>query len=1166
MRSNALVAFCLLSSPVAAQDSAHPRSLPPRAEEIVTIGISPSDSLIQLQRQFILAGSDSLLIGPDLLLQRGRDYSLNYRQGLLRFDSAFVSRVASGAMGSRTVRVSYTYLPFRFPDSFAVRSVILIQDTLRRDTLRVLRPTSTFSVEDIFGTNLQKSGSLVRGFTVGTTRDLTPTSGLRMQLSGKIASDVEITAALSDENTPIQPEGTTQTLQEFDKVFVDIRSPVVAATLGDFYLDVGGSEFGRISRKLTGARGIVDVKTEPVTGSVLAAGAVTRGKFATNQFPGRDAVQGPYRLSGTNGERPIIVIAGTERVYVNGELQVRGEVNDYTIDYSTAEVTFSPRRLITSASRIVVDFEYTDRRFTRSLFAGKVESAFWSDRARLSVSYFREGDDPDKTIDFDLSDSARAILNAAGADRNKATVSGVTEVDSSGLYVRIDTVLTTGPAQFYRYAPGDPAARYTIVFSYVGTAQGEYVRQQAGVFVWKGPAGGDYLPIVFLPIPQLQQVFDLTLEARPLPTLRLAGEYAASGFDGNRLSSLPESKQNGQAFNLAGTFAPRAIRLGDLQLGDFDLSVKHRFTQESFVPIDRINDIEFGRKWGVDTSRSGDENLSEARLRYNPDTSITLTGGYGAYSKGSLISSDRFDGRVTIHGSGFPSLDYSMEQIGSRDDGIGDRSSWRRQLGDASYGFWTLVPFARYEAEERVIENIVDGSVRPGSLRFDDVSGGIRTRDLGRLFLSAGYGWRDDRSFLDGSIRPQAKSFTQNYTVRLGEWNNLGTSLEVVLRDKKYSQEFRSAGYDDIQTVLVRSQTRYTPLQRGVETDLYYEVSTQQTSRLQRVFVPVSPGTGNYRYLGDLNGNGRPDENEFEQVRFDGDYLLQTFPSDQLFPVIELNTSVRLRVTPARFLGSEHGLIASLFTPLSTDTYFRVQERSTVSDLKKIYLFHTSAFQQDSTTINGYTNFLQDVNLFEANRLFSVRLRYSERRGMSNFVTGVERAYAREQSIRLRVVPVREIANQLDYSEKLDRLVGEYSSSRFRNISASLLSYDISYRPEQKFELGLNFDVGSSTDEYPAEPLTAAINTESVRMVYAFEGSGQARVQMSREEVKLNRSGEAIPYELTGGKLPGITWLWQAALDFQFVGFLQAGATYDGRIEGGSPPIHTLSAQVRAYF
>ena len=204
-------------------------------------------------------------------------------------------------------------------------------------------------------------------------------SGFRLQFSGKLSSDVEILAALTDENTPIQPEGNTQTIQELDNVYVQIKSANYEATLGDFYLDMADGEFGKLSRKLEGAKGTANFSSNELTGSVTVTGATSRGKFNTNQFAGIEGVQGPYQLYGKNNENNIVVIAGTEKVYIDGERWYRGEANDYAIDYTSSQITFSSKRLITGISRIVVDFQYSDQAYTRNFFSVEADAKTFSE-------------------------------------------------------------------------------------------------------------------------------------------------------------------------------------------------------------------------------------------------------------------------------------------------------------------------------------------------------------------------------------------------------------------------------------------------------------------------------------------------------------------------------------------------------------------------------------------------------------------------------------------------------------------------------------------------------------------------------------------------------------------------------------------------------------------
>ena len=1135
--------------------------------DTVTASLGRTDSVLVLGNEFVLEESETVLLDRATRLTRGLDYEIDYRRGTIRFARMMLQNLPLlPDTLAHTVTVTYDYLPFRLQQEYARRELTIRPDTSSRDTLAVARPVSSLRVDDLFGPNLQKSGSIFRGFTVGSNRDLSVNSGLRLQLAGKISPEIDVAAALTDESTPIQPEGTTQSLQEFDKVFVEIKSPNLGAILGDFNLVLTEGEFASLSRKLQGAQGTGMLRTGSTGLSALVAGAVNRGKFNTNQFNGLEGVQGPYRLTGRSGETFITVIAGTERVYVDGQLQVRGETNDYVIDYSIGELTFATQRLITSASRITVDFEYTDRSYSRTFLSGQGVSTLLDETARLSVTYIREADDPESPLDFVLDDSARAALEQAGGDPTRAVLSGVTRVDSNGLYKIVDTLLAGGePRQFYRYAPGDTASRYVVTFSFIGTGRGEYARQSVGVFLWRGPGGGDYLPVRLVPLPQSNQILDAALTVFPLDGIRVEGEYARSSFDANRVSALDDTLSGGNAFSFGAVLSPKKIRIGGLRLERIDLLLRERYVDRNFVSIDRTREIEFNRKWGLDTLLQEEEEIREASLTIVPVEAFRIGGSYGSIRRGERVNSTRLDGRLSLQGQGLPTVNYYIEKIRSENLSLNNDAAWLRQKALAEYTLGWLTPTVRYEAENREILSLADGLLLPGSFRFSDVSAGIKASGLGTFSAFAMLGVRVENVYSAGTVIRESRALTQNYGARLSSWNDLSSSLDLTLRNRDYTETFEQQGRADVTTVLVRSQTRYTPLRRGIETDLLYQVSTEQSSRLQRIFVRVAPGSGQYRYLGDLNNNGIADEEEFAPVRFDGDYVAVTVPTDELLPIIDLNASVRLRLTPSRFLDAQ-GWAGGVLRALSTETYARVDEKSTEKELKKIYLLQFGSFQQDSTTLGGSTIFTQDIHLFEGKPDFSLRFRFNERQGMNTLSGGVERFYGRERSIRLRWQFLRELAAELDLENRTDRVTSAQASSRLRDIVGNDIRLDLSYRPEQNVQFGLALLLSNATDSSPAVPLEADINTQTVRWVLSFEGAGQLRLEGSREEVLLLGPSQVYAFELTRGRVPGKTWLWRAAFDYRITSFIQATAGYDGRAEGGRAPVHSARAELRAFF
>ncbi len=1037
---------------------------------------------------------------------------------------------------------------------------------LFKDTVFVSRSqTEALTSESIFGQGIEKSGTIVRGFSVGTTKDFTLNSGLRLQLSGKLSDEIEIVAALTDENSPIQPEGNTEKLEELDKVFIQIKHPNAVGTFGDYQLTRRTGEFGVIDRKLQGLLGEFNYAGQSAYFSV----ASSKGKFNTNKFTGQDGVQGPYRLGGVNNERDIIIIAGTERVYLDGIEMKRGEGNDYVIEYANAEVTFRPNRLITSASRIDVEFEYTDRKYSRNLFGGGVESNFFDNKFAIKVQYLREGDDQNAPIDISLTDSDKNILAAAGNDRTKAARSGVSlaQPDSLGqifgTYYAVDTTINGGEYTYYVYAPGTTEAKYNVQYTYVGDGLGDYFRESVGNFKFSGKNMGSYLPIIYLPLPELKQIGNVQLNIQPFEDVTLSLEYAGSLWDRNRFSSLDDNDNYGYATNILFQLKPKQITIGNINLGKAGISYKDRFINSRFTTPDRFNNVEFNRDYNLSsTVKQEDESLRELTLNLQPVEKVFINSSVGFLRKGDTFKSNRYNNILRLNGGEEYSIDYNLDYVDSKNQSLS--SVWLRQKGSAFYKIWKFKPGLEFIGENKKDKQTNKDSLFSGSLKYNEINPFLSLSDFYGVGISAKYSLRDDYLPLNGLMVNEARSITQYYDFDYSGMREINSKISLILRQKKFSTEFKNLGQLNSETILIRAQNKFKPLQ-SVDGDFFYEVSTQKSAKLERVFVRVEKGTGNYIYKGDINNNGVADENEYDPTIYDGDYIQVTIPSDKLYPVIDLKTSTRWKIDYSNIFG-EKTLPGILLKPISTETIWRVEENSREENYKKIYLLNFSAFQNPDKTIRGFNYVQHDVFFWENDPELSFRFRYSQRRSLNQFSGGIERAYQRERSIRIKLKMVEEISNQTDFINQTDNVGAPISSNRKRMITGNNIITDFSYRPQRNIEVGFKIKAGRSTDFFPENPTIIDINSLTLRFNLSFLGKGRLRIEIERNELIANTTENFLPFELTAGNAIGKNYFWRLNFDYRISNNLQSTLNYDGRVQQGSQVIHNARAEVRAYF
>ena len=1146
------------------------------------------DTSITTGDKFIIQGSDSLRIG-NLIFASGEDYKIDYRKGIISFTKGLFPKYSLDTTRIYDLQVIYDIFPYNLKDVYSNFDVSVEKDTLSGDTIQVAVQKRDI-LDNLFETSdLEKSGSIFRGFTVGSNRDLSLNSGFRLQLNGRLSKDIEITAALTDENTPIQPEGNTLKLQELDKVFIELKSTNLSATIGDIDVNFRKSEFLNFTRKIQGAKGYGNFGTT----NFMLTGAVSRGKYSSNKFNGIDGVQGPYRLNGANNEINILVLSGTEKVYVDGIILTRGEQADYVIDYGLGQITFTTKKLITNASRITVDFEYSDRKYSRTFLGFNNNYGLLKRNLNISLSYISETDNENKTIDFTLSDTDKIILKNAGNDPLKASKSGVSVAGRDSLtnrgignYKAVDTVINFVNYRYYRFAPGDSNAVYNVNFSYVGQGKGDYNSLSTYQYNFIGINQGSYAPIVFIPVPSSYQMAVVTLDftGGKDKSFTFKLESAYSSLNKNKFSDI--NKDNGGiAFLGEIGYSKNNFKAFGINFTDFSAKYKQRIINRLFSPIDRINNVEFYRNFDASDSSNVTEDFKEGLLSISPGKTIKMRGYFGQLRRGDFFNSYRTAAAVEFNNPSasldtlsLPKMRYLFENIISDNSPLGISGNWSKHNAFLGYrnffGFKKMnEPFIEFvmnfNAENRKSRQrgVTGDSLKSDSFSFEEFIPKLSLNNLYDFNLFAEYNYRKDDNASNGAFVNFSNLSTQRYGLNYNGVSWIFSSIDLSIQNRLYSDYGKNLGNADNKTILVNSLMRLSPLRSAVQTDLLYTVSSERTAKIQRVFVLVPRGQGNYIYIGDPNHIDLQNENNFQLVNYDGNYIRLNLPTDQYFPTVDLKTSARIYIKPSRYHElSGNSVLANVINNFSAETILKIDEKSKDPNTDNIYFLHFNTFLNDSNTIAGNQWIQQDLNFFENNPEYSLRLRYIQQKGMSQYSSGNERQYSALRSVKMRLGLTTDLTGQFEYINKSDRNSAPVNSVRNRNILSNSFNSDITYRPIQNIESGLQLNFAKSVDYFPLTPIAANINQQILKFIYSFASVGRLRVELERDEVLLNADISIFPYELTNGRTSGKSYFLRAALDYNVTRNIQASVNYDGRQEGKNKVIHTGRAQVTAFF
>ena len=146
--------------------------------------------------------------------------------------------------------ISYLKYPkFLTKDYFIVDTSAIVKSSSSINKLYALQESTNKSQFKPFD-GLNTLGSISRGITVGNNQNAVVNSNLNLQITGKLNDKVSIRASIQDANIPSQSAGYSQSLDEFDQIFIELYSDNWNIRAGDIDLINNNSYFGNFTKKV----------------------------------------------------------------------------------------------------------------------------------------------------------------------------------------------------------------------------------------------------------------------------------------------------------------------------------------------------------------------------------------------------------------------------------------------------------------------------------------------------------------------------------------------------------------------------------------------------------------------------------------------------------------------------------------------------------------------------------------------------------------------------------------------------------------------------------------------------------------------------------------------------------------------------------------------------
>ena len=1022
---------------------------------------------------------------------------------------------------------------------------------------------------------LQYTGSFGRSLSVGNTQDAVVNGVFNLQISGFLADSIEMAAAITDNNIPIQPDGTTQNLNEFDRIWMRFKKPTWEVNIGDIDVRKSPTYFMSYYKRQQGlAVAATQQIGKSVGNKVFASGALAKGKFARNIFNGIEGNQGPYRLTGAANELFFVVLAGTERVWIDGKQIQRGEDQDYVINYNTAEITFTPRQLINKDARIQVEFEYADRNYLNSLIYLEDELQI-SEKFKFNIAYYANTDARNSPINQELNPLEKQFLSEIGDSIQNAFFPSAMpdSFDASKIqYTQIDTTVSGETYKAFQYYTTPERQLYNLQFVQVGENKGNYIPAFNGangkVFQWVVPINGvpqgSYEPARFLVTPKKRAMLSMAAEWMITPQTSIQASAGFSTQDVNLFSSKDKMNDKGNGYRIDLNDGRRLLFAGkSFQLKS---SAGYEYVDENFVPLERLRPVEFLRDWGLEmNAAAATEQIIRAQTGIGDGKGTSLQYAFQRYQRNNDYQGIRHQLSYDESWKGWQLRSIYQQTIftDAKRNGKFLRplialDKTLKAFNNAGFGL-------QYQLEHNSITEQRSGNIAAGSFSFHDWRAYLASDQNNRNRWRLEWFSRSNRAAVGDEWLPQDVQNTISINTELAKSKVHFFRIQASYRNLTVKTSGIN-NLEDEQTLLGRAEYGLTLLKGALRATVLYELGAGQEQQRDFTYVEVQAGRGEYAWI-DYNNDGIPQLNEFEVAIFpDQAKYIRIFTPTNRFVKATYNTfNYNLGINPrAIWMREKSGWKAwaakfNLQTALQTN-------RKQVNDGN--FQFNPFAGSiGDTSLLAANTNLSNNISFNRFSTKWGVDFTQLRNAGKAILTYGFETRINENYRVKLRKNFGSFFTATLSGRMGNQRLITPNPKFENRNydISTKGISPALIFTNGVVFRAELQYVYSKKDGVAGAETPQATINTFEGDIKWNVLQKSVVTARMSYSHIGYNGpTNTTVTYIMLEALQPGKNLLWNTELTRRISNSFEISFQYEGRQSGDSKTVHIGRAALRA--